>query len=69
MQLDYVFERRNGKKLLDVASRIYGERVFIGDYPVEHTPVFYEMIDPFLTDEDRAVLYTIPAELGLISTR
>ena len=64
-RLYYVFERWNGRKILEVTSRGFGNYVFVNGYPVEHASVLYELIDPFLTADDYNTLYTLPAEYGL----
>ena len=68
-RLYYVFERWTGQKVLEVTSRGFGDYVFVNGYPVEHTSVLYEIIDPFLTEDDYNTLYTIPAEYGLSPSR
>lgn len=55
-RLHYVFETKKSGKILEVTiSQIHGS-VFINGIEVEDNPIFYELIDPFLTEEDRNIL-------------
>ena len=53
---DYIFETDAGK-LLDVAFNGIHDCPFVNGIEVEDNDLFYELIDPFLTDEDRGILY------------
>jgi hypothetical protein len=55
-RLCYVFEMESGSKLLEVTINDINGRVFINGYEVEHNPIFYEIIAPFLSEEDHIVL-------------
>ena len=54
-RLYYVFKTHRGK-LLDVAISDIGGHVFVNGIEVEHNSLFYEIILPFLTGEDRQML-------------
>ena len=55
-RLYYVFEVGASNKILEVIiSEIHGS-VFVNGTEVEHHDVFYELIDPFLSEEDRDIL-------------
>lgn len=55
-RLYYVFERDNGRPILEVIVNDPKEGYFVNGYEVEPTPLIYEIITPFLSDEDRAIL-------------
>ena len=56
-RLYYVIETEAHGKILEVAVRdIVGQNVFVNGIEVEHNPVFYEIIKPFLSEEDIAIL-------------
>lgn len=55
-RLYYVFERDNGRPILEVIVNGPNEAYFVNGYEVEPTPLIYEIITPFLSDEDRAIL-------------
>ena len=55
-RLYYFFEVGDSEKILEVIiSNIYGS-VCVNDFEVENNPVFYDLILPFLEDEDRQIL-------------
>ncbi|MBO5175465.1 MAG: hypothetical protein J6B84_10035, partial [Eubacterium sp.] len=55
-RLYYFFEVGDSEKILEVIiSNIYGS-VFVNGFNVENNPVFYDLILPFLEDEDRQIL-------------
>lgn len=55
-RLYYVFEAGDSDKILEVViSEIHGS-VFVNGVEVEDNPVFYDLILPFLEDEDREIL-------------
>ena len=54
-RLYYVFEVGNSPILEVVISQIHGN-VFVNGIEMEDDPIFYELIIPFLTDDDRAIL-------------
>lgn len=55
-RLYYVFEVGESEKILEVViSKIYGT-VFVNGIEVENNAVFYELILPFLTEQDRSIL-------------
>lgn len=54
-RLYYVFEAGSDSVLEVVISDIHGS-VFVNGVEVENHPVFYEMIIPYLTEEDRTIL-------------
>lgn len=58
LRLVYVFEQENGEPLLEVMATnlVHDETILVNGFYVENKPIFYELIDPFLTDEDRSVL-------------
>ena len=58
LRLVYVLERGNGDVLLEVMATnlVYDDTVLVNGFEVENNPIFYELIDPFLTDEDRSIL-------------
>lgn len=58
LRLVYVLERGNGEILLEVtaADLIYDGSVLLNGFEVENNPIFYDLIDPFLTEEDRNIL-------------
>ena len=56
VRLYYIFETDAGK-LLDVAFNGIHDCPFVNGIEVEDNDLFYELIDPFLTDEDRGILY------------
>ena len=56
VRLYYVFETGDGNKLLEVAISEINGNVFVNGVEVEHDPVFYEIIAPFLSEEDHTVL-------------
>lgn len=55
VRLYYVFETDDGKLLEVAISSIYGN-AFVNGIEVEHNPVFYEIILPFISEEDRDIL-------------
>ena len=55
-RLYYVIETEAHGKILEVAVSQPGKNVFVNGIEVEHNPVFYEIIKPFLSEEDIAVL-------------
>lgn len=55
-RLYYVFEIGDSEKILEVViNEIHGS-VFVNGIEVEDNPVFYELILPFLTEEDGEIL-------------
>lgn len=58
LRLAYILERGNGEVLLEVmtADLLYDESILVNGFEVENNPIFYELIDPFLTEEDRSIL-------------
>lgn len=55
-RLYYAFEVGDSEKILEVViSEIHGV-VFLNGVAVENNPVFYELIIPFLSEEDREIL-------------
>lgn len=55
-RLYYFFEVGDSEKILEVIiSNIYGS-LFVNGFNVENNPVFYDLILPFLEDEDRQIL-------------
>ena len=56
-RLYYVIETETHGKILEVAiSEIGGRNVFVNGIEVEDNSVFYEVITPFLSEEDIAIL-------------
>ena len=56
-RLYYVVETETHGKILEVAiSEIGGRNVFVNGIEVEDNSVFYEVITPFLSEEDIAIL-------------
>ena len=55
-RLYYVIETEAHGKILEVAVSDMGKNVFVNGIEVEHNPVFYEIIKPFLSEEDIAIL-------------
>jgi hypothetical protein len=58
LSLVYILERGDGRVLLEVmaTSLIHDDIILVNGFAVENKPIFYELIDSFLTDEDRSVL-------------
>lgn len=58
LRLVYVLERGNGDVLLEVMATnlVYDDTVLVNGFEVENDPIFYDLIDPFLTEEDRNTL-------------
>lgn len=55
-RLYYVFETRDSGKILEVViSEIHGS-VFVNGMEVEDNPIFYKLINPFLSENDRNIL-------------
>lgn len=54
-RLYYVFETPRGK-LLEIAISDIGGHVFVNGIEVEHDPVFYEILVPYISKEDREML-------------
>ena len=54
-RLYYVFETDRGR-LLEVAISDIGGNVFVNGIEVAHDPVFYDILVPFLSEEDRSML-------------
>ena len=55
-RLYYVIETETHGKILEVAVSEIGRNVFVNGIAVEHNSVFYEVIIPFLSVEDIAIL-------------
>ena len=55
-RLYYAFETGNGNKFLEVIVNEINGPVFVNGYEVENNPIFYEIIVPFLSEEDRIIL-------------
>ena len=55
-RLYYVIETETHGKILEVAVGQIGENVFVNGIEVEHNPVIYEVITPFLSEGDIAIL-------------
>jgi len=55
-RLYYVIETETHGKILEVAVSEIGRNVFVNGIEVEHNSVFYEVITPFLSEEDIAIL-------------
>jgi hypothetical protein len=51
----YVFELGN-KNILQIVISDIGGNVFVNGLEVEDHPVFYELIEPFLTEEAHEIL-------------
>lgn len=62
LRLVYVLERGDGEVLLEVMASniIYHGGVLVNGFEVENDPIFYDLIDPFLTEEDRNTLKYLP---------
>lgn len=56
-RLYYVIETETHGKILEVAVSQVGENVFVNGIEVKHNPVFYEVIVPFLSEDDIAILF------------
>ena len=56
VRLYYIFET-DSEILLDVAMSFIHDDAVVNGIRVESSDLFYEIIDPFLTDEDRSVLH------------
>ena len=58
LRLVYILERGNSEVLLEVmtADLLYDESILVNGFEVENNSIFYELIDPFLTEEDRNIL-------------
>lgn len=55
-RLYYVFETGNSDKILEIAISYIHSNVFVNGTEVEDNPIFYEIIDPFLTDDAHSTL-------------
>lgn len=62
IRLVYVLERGDGEVLLEVIASdiIYHGGVLVNGFEVENDPIFYDLINPFLTEEDRNTLKYLP---------
>ena len=62
IRLVYVLERGDSEVLLEVIASdiIYHGGVLVNGFEVENDPIFYDLIDPFLTEEDRNTLKYLP---------
>ena len=56
VRLYYVLETSAHGKILEVSVNEPGGSVFVNGIEVKHNPVFYEIIKPFLSEEDIAIL-------------
>ena len=53
----YVFEMRNGARLLEVAMwGEWTESIYVNGYEIKENKVFYDVISPFLSEEEKADL-------------
>lgn len=52
----YVFETGSSNKVLEVVSRSPRSSVFVNGIEVENNEIFYEIIEPFLTEEAHEIL-------------
>ena len=52
----YVFETSRSNKVLEVVSRSLRSSVFVNGVEVENNEIFYEIIEPFLTEEAHEIL-------------
>ena len=55
-RLYYVFENKNGKKILEVAGSGDHDSLFVNGVEVEYNTVFYRVIIPFLPEIDAKML-------------
>jgi len=56
-RLCYVIETETHGKILEVAVSQVGENIFVNGIEVEHNSVLYEVIMPFLSEDDIAVIF------------
>ena len=55
-RLYYVFETGNSNKILEIAISYIHSNVFVNGIEVKDNPIFYEIIDPFLTEDAHSTL-------------
>ena len=58
LRMGYILEREDGEILLKVYTYdlLCSESVIVNGIKVKNDPIFYELIDPYLTDADRETL-------------
>ncbi|MBR4057436.1 MAG: hypothetical protein IKK00_04775 [Oscillospiraceae bacterium] len=59
LRMVYILEREDGEILLKIyaCNLVRDESVIVNGIKVKNDPVFYELIDPYLTDADRETLH------------
>ncbi len=59
LRMVYILEREDGGTLLKIyaCNLVRDESVIVNGIKVKNDPIFYELIDPYLTDADRETLH------------
>ena len=59
LRMVYILEREDGEILLKIyaCNLVRDESVIVNGIKVKNDPIFYELIDPYLTDADRETLH------------
>jgi len=59
LRMVYILEREDGEILLKIyaCNLVRDESVVVNGIKVKNDPIFYELIDPYLTDADRETLH------------
>lgn len=62
LRMVYILEREDGEILLKIyaCNLVRDESVIVNGIKVKNDPIFYELIDPYLTDADRETLHDQP---------
>lgn len=62
LRMVYILEREDGETLLKIYAYnlVRDESVIVNGIKVKNDPIFYELIDPYLSDADREILHDQP---------
>ena len=62
-RINYVFENKKGRKIFDVAMWGRNDSIFINGLEVEGNPIFYDILMPFLPEEEATGLEKLIAKI------